>query len=235
MTTELNNAPVGNSKKAKSDALSQGLWKALWIAVAICILWLGFEGGIRLYHRPAQLDGRVAELEAKLATVMAHEADLEAVLKGNLETEKVIAPVAAKMTAVLNQINQLPMTALPAAPSTTPVSPSKAPSLTDKVFSAIQRMGDQLVRVQVVGDIKDLALTPAAQDLVRQQLRLSLLSARMAWLSNMPAVAKEDLTQAQQLLTKHFQAQSTAVVNVQKMLVDIQADIAKPVVAKKGP
>jgi len=36
-------------------------------------------------------------------------------------------------------------------------------------------------------------------------------------------------------LTKHFQAQSTAVVNVQKMLVDIQADIAKPVVAKKGP
>ena len=35
MTAELNNAPVGNSKKAKSDALSQGLWKALWIAVEI--------------------------------------------------------------------------------------------------------------------------------------------------------------------------------------------------------
>ncbi|MFM8154250.1 MAG: uroporphyrinogen-III C-methyltransferase, partial [Polynucleobacter victoriensis] len=173
--------------------------------------------------------------EAKLATVMAHEADLEAVIKGNLEAEKVIAPVAAKMTAVLNQINQLPMTALPATQAVTPSASPKAPSLTDKVFSAIQRMGDQLVRVQVVGDIKDLALTPAAQDLVRQQLRLTILSARMAWLSNMPQLAKEDLTQAQQLLTKHFQAQSTAVVNVQKMLVDIQADIAKPVVAKKGP
>ena len=235
MTAELNNAPVSNSKKAKSDALSQGLWKALWIAIAVCILWLGFEGGIRLYHRPAQLDGRVAELEAKLASVMAHEADLEAVLKGNLEAEKVIAPVAAKMTAVLNQVNQLPMTALPVPQAVTPSASPKAPNLTDKVFSAIQRMGDQLVRVQVVGDIKDIALTPAAQDLVRQQLRLSILSARMAWLSNMPQVAKEDLTQAQQLLTKHFQAQSTAVINVQKMLVDIQADISKPVVAKKGP
>ena len=41
MTTELNTAPVGNSKKAKSDALSHGLWKALWIAVAVCVLWLG--------------------------------------------------------------------------------------------------------------------------------------------------------------------------------------------------
>ena len=235
MTAELNNAPVSNSKKAKSDDLSQGLWKALWIAIAVCILWLGFEGGIRLYHRPAQLDGRVAELEAKLASVMAHEADLEAVLKGNLEAEKVIAPVAAKMTAVLNQVNQLPMTALPVAQAVTPSASPKAPNLTDKVFSAIQRMGDQLVRVQVVGDIKDIALTPAAQDLVRQQLRLSILSARMAWLSNMPQVAKEDVTQAQQLLTKHFQAQSTAVINVQKMLVDIQADISKPVVAKKGP
>ncbi len=235
MTAELNNAPVGNSKKDKSDALSQGLWKALWIAIAVCILWLGFEGGIRLYHRPAQLDGRVAELEAKLASVMAHEADLEAVLKGNLEAEKVIAPVAAKMTAVLNQVNQLPMTALPVAQAVTPSSSPKAPNLTDKVFSAIQRMGDQLVRVQVVGDIKDIALTPAAQDLVRQQLRLSILSARMAWLSNMPQVAKEDVTQAQQLLAKHFQAQSTAVINVQKMLVDIQADISKPVVVKKGP
>jgi len=43
----------------------------------------------------------------------------------------------------------------------------------------------------VVGDTKDIALTPAAQDLVRQQLRLSILSARMAWLSNMPQLAKD--------------------------------------------
>ena len=45
MTAELNNAPVGNSKKDKSDALSQGLWKALWIAIAVSILWLGFSMG----------------------------------------------------------------------------------------------------------------------------------------------------------------------------------------------
>jgi uroporphyrinogen III methyltransferase/synthase len=82
--------------------------------------------------------------------------------------------------------------------------------------------------------VKDVALTPAAQDIVRQQLKLHLVSARMAWLSNMPHVCKDDLQQAQTLLAKHFQAQSSSVVAVQKNLTDIHAEVSKAAQMKKG-
>ena len=225
---------VTESKKAKSEALSQGLWKALWIAIAVCILWLAIEGGFRLYHRPAALDARVSELEGKIATVQAQEAQLEASLKGSLEAEKTLAPVASRIHDMIGQVNSLPMTALPVAQQSTPVSDQATESWTKRFFKQIQSMGDKLVRVQVVGDVKDVALTPAAQDLIRQQLRLHLVSARMAWLSNMPHVCKDDLTQAQALLAKHFQAQSSSVVAIQKNLTDLQAEIVKAGNVKKG-
>jgi uncharacterized protein HemX len=90
-----------------------------------------------------------------------------------------------------------------------------------------------LVRVQVVGDVKDVALTPAAQGLIRQQLRLHLVSARVAWLSRMPNVCKEDLVAADQLLAKHFQAQSIAVIATQKAIADLQKEISAS--GRKGP
>lgn len=222
---ENNNQQNDKPKTVKSDALTQGLWKALWIALAVCVLWLGIEGGFRLYHRPAKLDARVAELEAQLAAITAHESELDQVLKGSLEAERALAPTAAKIAELINRLPQLPMNALPTPASQASVSTSPATSLSQKVLKEIQGMGDRLVRIQVVGDVKDVALTPAAQDLVRQQLRLHLVSARMAWLSRMPNVCKEDLVQAEQLLSKHYQAQAPAVVAMQKALADLKADM----------
>lgn len=222
---ENNNQQNDKPKTVKSDALTQGLWKALWIALAVCILWLGIEGGFRLYHRPAKLDARVAELETQLAAITAHESELDQVLKGSLEAERALAPTAAKIAELINRLPQLPMNALPTPASQASVSTSPATSLSQKVLKEIQGMGDRLVRIQVVGDVKDVALTPAAQDLVRQQLRLHLVSARMAWLSRMPNVCKEDLVQAEQLLSKHYQAQAPAVVAMQKALADLKADM----------
>ena len=223
---ENNNQQNDKPKSVKSDALTQGLWKALWIALAVCILWLGIEGGFRLYHRPAKLDARVAELEAQLAAITAHESELDQVLKGSLESERALAPTAAKIAELINRLPPLPMNALPTPASQASVSTSPATSLSQKVLKEIQGLGDRLVRIQVVGDVKDVALTPAAQDLVRQQLRLHLVSARMAWLSRMPNVCKEDLVQAEQLLSKHYQAQAPAVVAMQKALADLKADMA---------
>ena len=234
MTIEANDKNVTESKRAKSDALSQGLWKALWVAIAVCILWLAIEGGFRLYHRPAQLDARVAQLESKLISVEAHEAQLEASLKGSLEAEKTLAPVAGRLLEMLNQVGSLPMTALPAPASQAVVSDNQPETLVKRIFKHIQLLGDKLVRVQVVGDVKDVALTPAAQDIVRQQLKLHLVSARMAWLSNMPHVCKDDLQQAQTLLAKHFQAQSSSVLTVQKNLTDLHAEVSKTAQMKKG-
>lgn len=222
---ENNNQQNDKPKTVKSDALTQGLWKALWIALAVCVLWLGIEGGFRLYHRPAKLDARVAELETQLAAITAHESELDQVLKGSLEAERALAPTAAKIAELINRLPQLPMNALPTPASQASVSTSPATSLSQKVLKEIQGMGDRLVRIQVVGDVKDVALTPAAQDLVRQQLRLHLVSARMAWLSRMPNVCKEDLVQAEQLLSKHYQAQAPAVVAMQKALADLKADM----------
>ena len=222
---ENNNQQNDKPKTVKSDALTQGLWKALWIALAVCVLWLGIEGGFRLYHRPAKLDARVAELEAQLAAITAHESELDQVFKGSLEAERALAPTAAKIAELINRLPQLPMNALPTPASQASVSTSPATSLSQKVLKEIQGMGDRLVRIQVVGDVKDVTLTPAAQDLVRQQLRLHLVSARMAWLSRMPNVCKEDLVQAEQLLSKHYQAQAPAVVAMQKALADLKADM----------
>lgn len=234
MTIEANDKNVTESKRAKSDALSQGLWKALWVAIAVCILWLAIEGGFRLYHRPALLDARVAQLESKIVTVEAHEAQLEASLKGSLEAEKTLAPVAGRLLDMINQVGLLPMTALPAPVSQAVVLESQPETIVKRIFKHIQLLGDKLVRVQVVGDVKDVALTPAAQDIVRQQLKLHLVSARMAWLSNMPHVCKDDLQQAQNLLAKHFQAQSSSVVAVQKNLTDLHAEVSKATQMKKG-
>ena len=116
---EKNNQVNAEPKSAKSDALTQGLWKALWIALAVCILWLGIEGGFRLYHRPAQLDARVTQLEEKLVTMTTHETELDLALKGSLEAERNLAPIAAKIAQNINQLPNLPMNALPAPASQT--------------------------------------------------------------------------------------------------------------------
>lgn len=227
-------APALSKKQAQSEALGKGLWKALWIAMAVCVLWLGFEGGIRLYHRPAKLDTRVAELEAQLAKVLQHEAEINLVLKSSLENQKNLAPVATTIDGMIQKIGQLPMLA---APNLAPAPIQSAPvhqSWSDKIFKAIQGLGDQLVRIQVVGDVKDVALTPAAQDLVRQQLRLHLLGARVAWLSQMPQMTQEDLGQAEKLLAKHFQVGAKSVVEMQKNLNELRAEISKTQPVKKG-
>lgn len=231
-----NDQSLSDSKKAKSEALGKGLWKALWIAIAICILWLILEGGALLYQRPAVLDARVSELEKKISAVEGLDIKLESSLQRSAESQKLLVSVASKMSEMLNSVGTLPMTALP--------SPSLPPSLMadesqknnwlKRIIDQIQQLGDRLVRVQVVGDVKDVALTPAAQDLIRQQLKLHLLSARMAWLSNLPQASKVDLNQAQALLAKHFQPQASSVVSFEKALIDLKAEVEKTATFVKG-
>jgi uroporphyrin-3 C-methyltransferase len=137
---------------------------------------------------------------------------------------------------MLNAIGTLPMTALP-APSSSPelkVDESQKSPWLKKIFDQIKLLGDRLVRVQVVGDVRDISLTPAAQDLIRQQLKLHLLSARMAWLSNLPQTCRDDLNQAQTLLAKHFQPQASSVISFEKALIDLKAEVEKSSALMKG-
>ena len=234
MAVDIDQVNTETAKQAQSDTLSKGLWKALWIAIAIFLMWLVIEGGLRLYHRPALLDARVVELESQLSKVLMQDAEINLALKSNLENQKNLAPVANQLNQLLNQVAQLPMNALPVAAAPTVTSNAGNQTVIQKIMSAIQGLGDQLMRIQVVGDVKDVAMTPAAQDLIRQQLRLHFLSARLAWLSQLPQVTKDDLTQAEKLIAKHFQAQASSVVQIQKNISELRTEISKSIPISKG-
>jgi len=234
MAADLDQVNTKTAKQAQSEALGKGLWRALWIAIAVCLVWLVIEGGLRLYHRPALLDARVVELESQLSKVLMQDAEINLALKSNLENQKNLAPVANQLNQLLNQVAQLPMNALPVAAAPTVTSNTGNQTVIQKIMSAIQGLGDQLMRIQVVGDVKDVAMTPAAQDLIRQQLRLHFLSARLAWLSQLPQVTKDDLTQAEKLIAKHFQAQASSVVQIQKNINELRTEISKSIPMSKG-
>jgi hypothetical protein len=234
MAADLDQVNTKTAKQAQSEALGKGLWRALWIAIAVCLVWLVIEGGLRLYHRPAQLDARVAELETQLSKVLAHEAEINLALKSSLENQKNLAPVANQLNQLLNQVAQLPMNALPVVTAPTVTSNAGTQTVIQKIMTAIQGLGDQLMRIQVVGDVKDVAMTPAAQDLIRQQLKLHFLSARLAWLSQLPQASRDDLIQAEQLIAKHFQAQASSVVQVQKNISELRAEVSKSIPMSKG-
>lgn len=234
MAAELDQVTTKTAKQLQSEALGKGLWRALWIAIAICLVWLVIEGGLRLYHRPAQLDARVLELESQLSKVLTQEAEISLALKSSLENQKNLAPVANQLNQLLNQVAQLPMNALPAAETPAIASNAGTNSIIQKIMSAIQGLGDQLMRIQVVGDVKDVAMTPAAQDLIRQQLRLHFLSARLAWLSQLPQATRDDLIQAEKLIAKHFQAQANSVVQIQKNISELRTEVSKSIPVNKG-
>jgi uncharacterized protein HemX len=126
------------------------------------------------------------------------------------------------------------MNALPVAIAPTVASSVGTQTVIQKVMTAIQGLGDQLMRIQVVGDVKDVAMTPAAQDLIRQQLRLHLLSARLAWLSQLPQASRDDLIQVEQLIAKHFQAQASSVVQIQKNISELRTEVSKSIPMSKG-
>ncbi len=234
MAVELDQVSGKTTKQLQSEALGKGLWRALWIAIAICLVWLVIEGGLRLYHRPAQLDARVLELESQLSKVLTQEAEINLALKSSLENQKNLAPVANQLNQLLNQVAQLLMNALPAAETPAIAINAGTSSIIQKIMSAIQGLGDQLMRIQVVGDVKDVAMTPAAQDLIRQQLRLHFLSARLAWLSQLPQASRDDLIQAEKLIAKHFQAQASSVVQIQKNISELRAEMSKSIPVNKG-
>jgi hypothetical protein len=234
MAADLDQVNTKTAKQLQSEALGKGLWRALWIAIAVCLVWLVIEGGFRLYNRPAQLDARVVELETQLAKVLTQEAEINLALKSSLENQKNLAPVANQLNQLLSQVAQLPMNALPVAEATAIAINPGTQTAIQKIMSAIQSLGDQLMRIQVVGDVKDVAMTPAAQDLIRQQLRLHFLSARLAWLSQLPQATKDDLIQAEKLIAKHFQAQASSVVQIQKNINELRAEVSKSIPVNKG-
>jgi len=162
------------------------------------------------------------------------------------------AGMALRLDNVISQIDLLPLLsdekpAEPTAPSriaaagtsaargkaraaAAPVAP-QAPGLGQRLAGTWQawshEMWDdirQLIRVRTVETPDALMLSPSESYFVRENLKLRLLNARLALLSRSEGAFRDDLTDAQQMLDKYFDARARSTAGVQGLLRQLQAN-----------
>jgi len=158
-----------------------------------------------------------------------------------------LLPLADQLSALVLKVPSLPMNPEPLAQN--PVKPNEKPliqkpqappanaeikwwrQVRDRVWTPIRQFFQDLVKVQVVdkddetGTIEKIALTPAAQQLVRQELRTYLLSARQLLLAGLTTQARTDLEHAQVLVKRNFAAQSKSIEQFIDQLDEIEMQL----------
>ncbi|HET9025453.1 MAG TPA: uroporphyrinogen-III C-methyltransferase, partial [Burkholderiaceae bacterium] len=104
----------------------------------------------------------------------------------------------------------------------------------ERTWDAIQReLGEyrDLIRIRLVDTPDALLLNQQQQALVRQQLRLRLLSARQALLARNDRLYRADLTEAQTLLNRYFdvrQRDTAAALASMKQLASAPLSVETP-------
>jgi uroporphyrin-3 C-methyltransferase/uroporphyrinogen III methyltransferase/synthase len=160
------------------------------------------------------------------------------------------AGIALRLDNVISQIDMLPLLSdekpvEPLAPGrvnavqkgkAAPVSPGQAPAtqelslgqrLTQTWRNWSHEMWDdirQLIRVRTVDTPDALMLSPSESYFVRENLKLRLLNARLALLSRNEGTFRDDITSAQQMLTRYFDTKARSTVTVQGLLRQVQAN-----------
>lgn len=146
------------------------------------------------------------------------------------------AGVALRLDNVINQIDTLPLLSSeqPVQPDTTPVvvaGTAVAPTFGARMHAAWTRWsGDmwndvrQLVRVRNVETPEALMLSPTQNYFVRENLKLRLLNARLALLARNETSFRDDLTTAQDTLTKYFDTRARATISAQALLRQVQGN-----------
>lgn len=142
-----------------------------------------------------------------------------------------VAMLATRVDNVLRQVDALPlqsdMVPLPAAAGQTPAvsrPPVDAPWWR-RWGASVSEAALGLVRVRSVAS-RDAALLPPEQGfLVRENMKLRLLNARMALLARQPDLSRSDVQEVQIQLKTYFQADSPLVVLAQQRLQEVQQNI----------
>ncbi len=148
------------------------------------------------------------------------------------------AGVALRLDNVINQIDALPMLS-----SERPLLPDSAPAHvagqgTPGALTFGARLaaawrswsGDmwndvrQLVRVRSVDTPEALMLSPTQNYFVRENLKLRLLNARLALLARNETSFRDDLTTAQDTLSKYFDTRARATLSAQSVLRQVQGN-----------
>lgn len=164
-----------------------------------------------------------------------------------------LAGVAVRLDGVIAQVDTLPLLSdetplLPAAPvrsqrnqaaqsaqgaqgvqrAAAPAAPlSVGERMVQTWRNWTEEMWDdvrQLIRVRSVNTPDALMLSPDQRYFVRENLKLRLLSARMALLSRDETTFAEDLTAAQDTLTRYFDTRARTTQQAQSALRQVQAN-----------
>jgi len=199
---------------------------------------------VTLAAQELQVTGNVAAAVAALQSADARLARLERPQLVNLrraigrDIERLRAVPAVDLTGIALKLDQIAQGSdgwpLLAEPGTRParaedgkaVAQKKGGEATAGDFSARLRawfareFGD-LVRIREVDAPEALLLPAAQQQLVRHQLRLRLLGARLALLARNDRLFRADLAEAQALLARYFDTKHPAVANASLQLRQI--------------
>jgi uroporphyrin-3 C-methyltransferase/uroporphyrinogen III methyltransferase/synthase len=158
------------------------------------------------------------------------------------------AGIALRLDNVISQIDMLPLLSdekpvEPLAPGranaiSSGASRTKPPAGTEPELSLGQRVTQtwrnwshemwddirQLIRVRTVDTPDALMLSPSESYFVRENLKLRLLNARLALLSRNEGTFRDDISSAQQMLTRYFDTRVRSTATVQGLLRQVQAN-----------
>jgi uroporphyrin-3 C-methyltransferase/uroporphyrinogen III methyltransferase/synthase len=139
--------------------------------------------------------------------------------------------IALKLDQIAQGADTWPLLADPAArparaAATKPSEAQKgstdgANDWTARLRAWLAREFGDLVRIRAVDTPEALLLSPAQQQLARQQLRLRLLAARLALLARNDRLFRAELAEAQALLARYFDTKHPATANAALQLRQI--------------
>lgn len=192
----------------------------------------------------------LADADARLARIRQPQAvGLRRLLQRDIERLKALPVVdlvglAIRLDTVVGAIDQLPLlaSAAPPAVSAAGAPPSNAGGFSLERLASTGRRGldallaelSQLFRVNRVDAPDALLLAPEQQYFVRQNLRLLLLSARLALLARLEPVFRADLERAIGWLGTHFDQDQRAVANAVSSLRQLQGARIAPELPSLG-
>jgi uroporphyrin-III C-methyltransferase len=216
------------------------------------VILVEVERLIILAAQELQIGGNIATALAALQTADARLAradtarfvPLRRVLAGDIERLKAAPTVdttgiALKLDQLIASVDQWPLLAEGAAPPVAPpvreeTAPSRSEHWWDRALAALRRELQEhsdLIRIHRVDTPEALLLTAPQQQLVRQQIRLRLLSARQALLARNDRLYRSDLAQAQALIAHYVDTgtpQTSAAVALVKQLASARLSVDVP-------
>lgn len=228
--------------------------KNYWIlgGFIIILMVLVILLGTKLRGLATQLDALESKASAALTTSIVKqdsgtsETSAEGMAQIKSEIAKVL-PIVQQINSLIPKISNLsinpqPLTQNPVKPNEQPVAlkPTNPAAnaeikwwrhVGDKFWTPIRNFFHDLVKIQVIDShenvqsLQGLALSPASQQLLKQELRIHLLSARQLILAGLSAQALDDINQTHALISKNFALQTKPVEQFIDELEKIQMQL----------